>query len=174
MLMGSLDQKMLIAFRCYDVDGDESIDADEIRLVMKNVPLFVEGRYGESFAEDNMNLNRVEYMAAKNEDNEQIDLFIDTLLNHYPDGMYFDEFKTLCNEVTSELFLCVYDCIYQYIPCVRNFLVLRNRYKMFLESKECRKRTVTAKLYSCKILMPPITKKMVDRISEFKEEFMRD
>lgn len=39
MLMGSLEQKMLIAFRCYDVDDDQSISKDEVEVIMKNIPL---------------------------------------------------------------------------------------------------------------------------------------
>ena len=46
--------------------------------------------------------------------------------------MYFDEFYRLALDVTSELFLCIYDCIYQFVPCVKNFLTLRKNYINFL------------------------------------------
>jgi Ca2+-binding EF-hand superfamily protein len=52
MLMGSFDQKMLIAFRCYDEDNDQCISKDEVRVILKNVPLTIDGRYGNSFAKD--------------------------------------------------------------------------------------------------------------------------
>jgi len=41
---------MYIAFRCYDVDDDQCVDKREVEVVLKNVPLFFEGRYGDSFS----------------------------------------------------------------------------------------------------------------------------
>jgi Ca2+-binding EF-hand superfamily protein len=48
--MGNFDQKILIAFKCYDVDDDQCLDQKEVITVLKNVPIHVEGRYGSSFA----------------------------------------------------------------------------------------------------------------------------
>ena len=53
LLMGSLEQKMLIAFRCYDVDDDQVITEEEVKIVLLNIPLRVEGRYGSSFGDQN-------------------------------------------------------------------------------------------------------------------------
>lgn len=50
MLMGTLQQKMNIAFRCYDVDDDQTISEEEVKIVLSNIPLRVEGRYGNSFS----------------------------------------------------------------------------------------------------------------------------
>ena len=52
LLMGSLKQKMLIAFRVYDVDGDECISTEEVKIVLRNIPLHFEERYGSSFCKD--------------------------------------------------------------------------------------------------------------------------
>jgi Ca2+-binding EF-hand superfamily protein len=135
MLMGSYEQKMLIAFKCYDVDNDQTISKEEVEVVLKNIPMNIEGRYGNSFAKDHSNLSRVDYLNQKSEDNEEISLLLGTLFNHQggfgytdDDGIYFDEFKKLAEEVTSELFVCIYNCIYQYIPCVKNFLVMKEKY----------------------------------------------
>ena len=62
LLMGSLEQKMLIAFRVYDVDGDECISDEEVKIVLRNIPLNFEERYGNSFAKSNESLSRVEYL----------------------------------------------------------------------------------------------------------------
>ena len=62
MLMGTLEQKMHIAFRCYDVDDDESISAEEVKIILKSIPIANEGRYGVSFPNENFNLNRNSYM----------------------------------------------------------------------------------------------------------------
>lgn len=50
LTMGNFDQKILIAFKCYDVDDDQCLDQKEVITVLKNVPIHVEGRYGSSFA----------------------------------------------------------------------------------------------------------------------------
>ena len=39
LFMGTHEQKMLIAFNCYDADGDQQIDKDEIKIVLNNIPL---------------------------------------------------------------------------------------------------------------------------------------
>ena len=52
MLMGSLEQKMLIAFRVYDVDGDEQISDKEVRIVLRNIPIQYEERQGNSFVKN--------------------------------------------------------------------------------------------------------------------------
>ena len=52
MLMGSYEQKMLIAFKCYDVDSDESISKEEVRVVLRNIPLTIGGRFGISFLKE--------------------------------------------------------------------------------------------------------------------------
>jgi Ca2+-binding EF-hand superfamily protein len=67
MLMGTLEQKMLIAFRVYDVDGDESISDQEVRIVLRNIPIHFEERYGNSFAKNTQ--SRVDYLIQKDEDN---------------------------------------------------------------------------------------------------------
>ena len=124
---------MLIAFRVYDVDGDENISDEEIKIVLRNIPLNFEERYGNSFAKSN--LSRVEYLRQKDEDNDQINKLLEVLFKEtYNDGMYFDEFQKLASEVTSELFACVYNCIYSYVPCVKNFLIMRENYVSFLKS----------------------------------------
>ena len=53
-------------------------------------------------------------MRQKDEDNIQINRLLEVLFKEtYGDeGMYFDEFQKLASDVTSELFVCVYNCIY--------------------------------------------------------------
>lgn len=117
MLMGSYEQKMLIAFNCYDVDGDECIDKKEVRVVLRNIPLTIGGRFGASFLKDHQRLSRIDYLNMKNDDNQEIDILLTTLYKEFDkknegDGMYFDEFVRLAEDVTSELFICIYNCIY--------------------------------------------------------------
>lgn len=133
MLMGTLEQKMYIAFRCYDLDDDESISSEEVKIILKNIPITVEGRYGDSFPDENLNLSRNNYMLAQKQDEESINKFLGNLfVDQFSEGIYFDEFCALATQVTSELFLAVYDCIYQYIPCVKNFCIMRAHFKLFL------------------------------------------
>jgi len=93
--------------------------------------------------------------------------FIDVLFSGFDDEeIYFDEFVRLSKEVTSELFVCVYDCIYQYIPCAKNFLIMRANYIDFLQSKEAQSRGINFLKYTYTHLMPPVTSKMVQRFLE--------
>jgi|TARA_B110000285_G_scaffold233786_1_gene308655 hypothetical protein len=107
----------------------------------------------------------------KNDDNEEIDILLNTIYKEFDrknegDGMYFDEFMRLAEDVTSELFICVYNCIYQYIPCAKNFLIMKENYNKFLKSQKALSKGVVFKPYTYKILMPPITKKLIDQFSE--------
>lgn len=69
MLMGSYEQKMLIAFKCYDVDSDECVSKEEVRVVLRNIPLTIGGRFGISFLKDHQRLSRIDYLNLKNDDN---------------------------------------------------------------------------------------------------------
>ena len=75
--------------------------------------------------------------------------------------MYFDEFKSLATCKTSELFLAIYDCVYQYIPCVKNFLILKANYKKMIMKEVL---LSSSNPYSLIELKPPSTRKMVKRI----------
>jgi Ca2+-binding EF-hand superfamily protein len=48
LLMGSFEQKMMIAFRCYDIDNDENISEDEVKIVLKNIPTSYNQKLNES------------------------------------------------------------------------------------------------------------------------------
>ena len=96
-------------------------------------------------------------------------LFKDT---YGEEGMYFDEFQKLATDVTSELFACVYNCIYQYVPCVKNFLLMRENYMAFLKSSKAKSFRIEFKPYTHTVLMPPVSKKMLDKISDFDESLM--
>ena len=78
MLMGTLQQKMYIAFRCYDVDDDQTIADEEVKIVLSNIPLRVEERYGTSFSSK---LSMNDYVVEKNKDVEDIDSFIAALFD---------------------------------------------------------------------------------------------
>ena len=54
------------------------------------------------------------------------------MFSYHPRGMYFDEFVKLCQEVSSDLYTSIFDCFYNYIPCVQNFLLLKAHYKFFI------------------------------------------
>ena len=57
---------------------------------------------------------------------------VDTIFSEYPDGMYFDEFETFAREVSSELYVAVFDCLYQYVPCIQNFFMIKTNFMQML------------------------------------------
>ena len=77
-------------------------------------------------------MEKYKYMKLKVQDSDQIDQFIQEIVDEYEDGIYFDEFMKLSYDVTGDLFYSVYHCFYKYIPCVQNFLIMRQNFKKFL------------------------------------------
>ena len=83
VLMGSLEQKMYIAFRVYDIDNDQIISEREVKLVLKGIPIVIEERYGISHSQDpngqanTNNMSRSEIMNQKYEDTQNINDFVD-------------------------------------------------------------------------------------------------
>ena len=63
LLMGSLEEKMRIAFKCYDLNDVDSLNENDVSIILKNVPLTDVERYGETIASfNNQTLhNRAEY-----------------------------------------------------------------------------------------------------------------
>jgi hypothetical protein len=59
-LMGNLQQKMAIAFKCFDPENQEVITASEVKFILRHVPINQEERYGISFGfyDQEANLNR--------------------------------------------------------------------------------------------------------------------
>lgn len=49
VLMGNLEQKMQIAFKCYDPEGNEFINMEDVKQLLKYVPINIELRKGISF-----------------------------------------------------------------------------------------------------------------------------
>ena len=89
VLIGSLEQKMLIAFKCFDVDGDECITEEEVKIVLKNIPIINEGRYGDSHSTNidgqanSNNLSRVEKMNMKRYDHDQINKLVEIIFKSH-------------------------------------------------------------------------------------------
>ena len=50
------------------------------------------------------------------------------LEKNYENGMYFDEFMKVAEGDTSELFVSIFNCIYECVPCVKNFFIMRHKY----------------------------------------------
>ena len=48
-LMGNHQQKIRIAFKCYDPDNMDYITKKEVKYILKHIPINFEGRYGISF-----------------------------------------------------------------------------------------------------------------------------
>ena len=61
---------MLIAFKCYDLYNNDSITENEVKVVLKNIPLHDVERHGDSISlmkKENI-MSRGEYSEQKSQD----------------------------------------------------------------------------------------------------------
>ena len=49
LFMGTIEQKILIAFKCYDYEDEQIITEDQIELVLRHIPLYFDSHLGASF-----------------------------------------------------------------------------------------------------------------------------
>lgn len=45
-------------------------------------------------------------------------MFVGQIFQHHQGGIYFEEFVKLCTDVASDMFTCIFDCLYKYVPCI--------------------------------------------------------
>ena len=71
---------------------------------------------------------RSELVARKRYDAGQIDDLVKVIFQNNEEAIFFDEFLKITESVTSELFVSIFDCIYQCCPLVKNFFIMRANY----------------------------------------------
>jgi hypothetical protein len=76
-------------------------------------------------------------------------------------GIYFDEFCYVCDNITSELYFCIFDILYHMVPCAQNFIYMRNNFMDVLSR-------AGFDLPDEKILPPLFLQKSIRKISEYK------
>jgi hypothetical protein len=76
--------------------------------------------------------------------------------------MYFDEFCTFTKDVSCDLYMSIIDQFYQFVPCARQFLVMRANFLAYLK-----KQKILYPKPNLLTLMPPVTSKLQDRITEY-------
>ena len=113
-LMGNVQQKMWIAFKCFDLEDNDYITNEEVKYILKHVPINIEKRYGISFGfyDQEAQMTKDQVQKIKMVDDDQINSMVDTIFSEYPDGMYFNEFEEFSREISSELVVAVFDCLY--------------------------------------------------------------
>ena len=74
-------------------------------------------------------MSKEQFLEEKQKDWDQIEAIADAIFKEYPDGMYFDEFVQFNEKVSSELFYPIFDCLYDLVPCVQNYFVLKANFK---------------------------------------------
>ena len=66
VMMGTPEQKLMICFKIYDVEFDESIAPEEIKIVLSHIPLWPDKNYGITNPDSKeANLNRVDLLKYK-------------------------------------------------------------------------------------------------------------
>ena len=91
----------MIAYNCYDSGGDQSISKNELRLLLKHVPIYQQdanyyNKYGISFGYNEANITKNNLFEDKKRDDKEIEELIDILFEFNDDEIYFDEFETIC------------------------------------------------------------------------------
>jgi hypothetical protein len=85
--------------------------------------------------------------------------------------MYFDEFVQFNTQVSSELFLSIFDCLHQCVPCAQNFFILKANYLKVLQRKSLEPDSqVKCIVPKCFELPPPLSDKMLNRVTQFEKE----
>lgn len=71
-LMGNIQQKMMIAFKVFDPEENECIAAEEVKYILKNIPINYEGRFGISFGfyDQEASMGRSQLMKVKQVDHD--------------------------------------------------------------------------------------------------------
>ena len=80
------------------------------------------------------------------------------------DGIYFEEFCCINIQVCSDLYMAVFDCIYNCVPCVKNAFALKTNYYSMVSMETGEK---VEQQY--KTLAKPILKKLLEKL-EVEEE----
>lgn len=47
--VGNLQSKLQIAFKCYDLDDNQCLTTEDVKFILRHVPVYHEDRYGISF-----------------------------------------------------------------------------------------------------------------------------
>lgn len=80
LLMGSFEQKMLIAFKCYDVDGDERISQKETEIVLRNIPSISDQRE-QVFGVGKVDRSHLDALQEVQDDGFQIEILVQTIFD---------------------------------------------------------------------------------------------
>ena len=95
-----------------------------------------------------------------------MNLIIDTIFEKYPNGMFFDEFTQFCKEISSELFVAIFDPLYEYVPCIQNYMILRANYQKLLTQDLAWKLQVQPN-HSFIELPPPLSTKQLEKVTNY-------
>lgn len=161
--MGNHQQKIKIAFKCYDPDNLDFITKKEVKYILKHIPLNFEARYGISFGSfDSEAYTSRELMQHQLKvDSDQIDQMVESIFAEYPDGMFLDEFIQFTTQISSEFVYPIFDTMYQCVPCIQNFFKLRHNYLNILYSKG---NNMDLQQPEFVTLPPPISSKLQERL----------
>ena len=130
--MGTIEQRMQIAFRCYDVDNDEEIDIEEMRLMLVNIPFksYYDPCRNSIQEPAFQNIKTSVLVELKNLDTDEINHLVECIYDNLngEESIFFEEFMQISKEVTSELYVAIYDTLFSCIPLIKNFNILRCNY----------------------------------------------
>lgn len=136
LLCGSFERRLFIVFQIYDLNNEEVLRTENMKLVLRHLPIQLTTKlFGISHDNNNeAHVIRQEVQRRRHADCNDIDQFVDIFFTDYTDGMVFSVFKNRIQTLSSEPFFAIISHFQELIPCFQNYVKARSHYKGLAKS----------------------------------------
>mmetsp|Transcript_17640 Transcript_17640/g.27298 ORF Transcript_17640/g.27298 Transcript_17640/m.27298 type:complete len:130 (+) Transcript_17640:422-811(+) len=102
VFMGSLKQKLLIAFKCFDHADDEVLHREQVDMVLRNLV------YAGESGTKRSSTNKVGLLAQRTAEVKESCALVKLVFSEMGGLIFFDEFELLTKKFTSEFFFAIF------------------------------------------------------------------
>lgn len=132
LLCGSFERRLFIVFQIFDLNKEEIVRPQNMKLILKHLPVLREQQrlYGISHEHtpNDAHLPRTEIQRRRHADSNDIEQFVDIFFGDHPEGMVFHTFKQSILQITSEPFFAIVSHFQELIPLYQNYLKARSNF----------------------------------------------
>ena len=82
-------------------------------------------------SDNKANMSREHLKQLHSQHQREIKIFMDIIFNNFDKYLFFNEFDSINQQVTSELFFSIFDLIYSNVPCAQNFLIMKAKFDKY-------------------------------------------